>query len=315
MSKLGWLICSAAATVIVAGVPAWAQCTLDQSALGRRLVADVLRHYGGVYSSDCGNTNAPRLRVAGDSLIVEQGTKRMTGRFIQTDRSFFGQSGAPEFEIALEGTVRDPRDPRPGGGLTFIVYGGKSGRYITLLGGPEVEAALGKSLLGRKYRSCDPVRTEITSAPPSPPAVAHAEDVAWKGGKLASLAPTIGTYQYDEVLDDARVRQAVEALLPEAERASLKNNLGVHAPIEFIEGHLVLSGNAPHRGGEENASMWININDGRVYVVLLQQGKWTLYANEARFGYLPLELRKAVADLSMGGPQQPPADVRWIHKP
>ena len=315
MSKRGWLICCAAATVIVAGVPAWAQSTLDQSALGRRLIADVLRHYGGVYSSDCGNTNAPRLRVAGDSMIVEQGTKRMTGRFVQTDRSFFGQSGAPEFEVALEGTVRDPLDLRPGGGLIFFVYGGKSGRYITLGGAPEVEAAFGKSMLGRKYRSCDPVREEITSAPPSPAAVAHAEDVAWKGGKLANLAPTIGTYQYDEVLGDARVRQAVEALLPEAERASLKNNLGVRAPIDFIKGYLVLSGNAPHRGGEENASVWINIYDGKVYVALLRHGKWTLYANEAQFGYLPLQLRNTVADRSMGGPQQPPADVRWIHKP
>jgi hypothetical protein len=50
-------------------------------------------------------------------------------------------------------------------------------------------------------------------------------------------------------------------------------------------------------------------------VALLRHGKWTLYANEAQFGYLPLQLRKTVADRSMGGPQQPPADVRWIHKP
>ena len=149
----------------------------------------------------------------------------------------------------------------------------------------------------------------------SPTAVAHAEDLDLKKGKLANLAPTIGTYRYDEVLGDARVRQAVEALVPKAELASLKNNLGVHGPIDFIHGYLVLSGNAPHGGGEENASVWININQGKVYVALLRQGKWTLYANETQFGYLPLELRNTVADRSMGGPQQPPADVRWIHKP
>lgn len=145
-------------------------------------------------------------------------------------------------------------------------------------------------------------------------AVAQAQDVDWKKGKLANLAPTIGTYRYAEVLGDPAVKQSIEELLPNAARATLEKNLETSAPIDFVDGYLVLSGNAPHGGGEESALLWIKIYDGKIHVALQQDRKWTLYANEAKFEYLPRQLRMTIADRSMGGPSQP-ADVRWVHKP
>ncbi|MDP2601366.1 MAG: hypothetical protein Q8S00_02065 [Deltaproteobacteria bacterium] len=63
-----WLI--GAAALVAAAVPASAQGKLD---------AEVLKLYGGIYSSECGNASAPRLRVVANALMVEQGNKRLRG--------------------------------------------------------------------------------------------------------------------------------------------------------------------------------------------------------------------------------------------
>ena len=56
---------------------------------------------------------------------------------------------------------------RGGSQLLFIVYRDKSGQYITLDGDAKVQATIGKVLLGRKYRTCDAVKKETASTPPS----------------------------------------------------------------------------------------------------------------------------------------------------
>ncbi len=144
---------------------------------------------------------------------------------------------------------------------------------------------------------------------------AQGQDIDWKKGKLANLAPTIGTYRYDEVLGDANVSKALQALLPAPKAKVLRTNLETRNPIDFIDGYLVLSGNAPHGGGVESASLWIKIYDGKVHVALQESGKWTIHASDKKFEYMPLEFRRMIADRSVGGASQPPADVRWIPAP
>jgi hypothetical protein len=72
-------VCGAA--FVFVATPAWAQNKLD---------AQVLKLYGGTYSSDCSSPAAPRLRVVTDALTVEQGKKRLTGRDVQAAYSYFG---------------------------------------------------------------------------------------------------------------------------------------------------------------------------------------------------------------------------------
>lgn len=142
---------------------------------------------------------------------------------------------------------------------------------------------------------------------------ARAEEVDWKRGVLGHLAPLIGTYRYDEVLEDPQVRAALGALLPAPALAVLPRNLGVAGPIDFIDGHLVLSGNRPHRGGEDAASVWIKIYDGAVMVVLLQGGKTTLYTEERTYSYLPIQLRAALAAPFVSPlVAAPPPGVTWV---
>jgi hypothetical protein len=144
------LICGAAAAVVATSAPAWAQ----------KLDAQALKLYGGNYSSDCSNASAPRLRVAADALMVEQGNKRMTGSNVQAAYSYFGQSPPPDYQVALLGEVRGEQ-------LIFLVYRDKTGQYITIDGDTKVRAALGKALLDRKYRSCNPAQQTAIPNPPS----------------------------------------------------------------------------------------------------------------------------------------------------
>ena len=115
------------------------------------------------------------------------------------------------------------------------------------------------------------------------------------------------------MLADAEVQAALAALLPPDAIAALIDNLGVAGPIDFIDGHLVLSGNRPHHGGEDTAALWIKIYDGTVRVILQRGGDVTLYAVAERFEYLPLALRAALAVPAGALPAKAPPDgVTWI---
>jgi hypothetical protein len=123
----------------------------------------------------------------------------------------------------------------------------------------------------------------------------QAQEVDWKTGALAHLVPFIGTYRIQEVLDDPMAAAALARLVPEAARAAIPRNLQVAGPVDFISGYLVLSGNAPHAGGEDEAQVWLKVYDGSAIVVLVQGGVRTLYAAESRYSYLPRVLRAELA--------------------
>jgi hypothetical protein len=144
---------AALAVGLLAALPARAQGGLD---------AQALREFGGSYAADCANPAAPRLRVGADALWVQQRGQRLTGRKPVSAYSFFGNNAPPkDFRVALIGEVRG------GPQLIFMTYADPSGPYILLDGDAPVTAALGKALMARKYRRCDPVGTAHVAAAPT----------------------------------------------------------------------------------------------------------------------------------------------------
>lgn len=144
MSANRWLIRGiAAAASIAVCTPAWAQDRLD---------AETLKLFGGSYAADCSNAKATRLRVVADALMVDESGKRMTGRNVKAAYFYFGQSPPAEHQVVLLSEVQG------GSQLRFVVHRDNSGQYITLDGDPNVQAVLGKSLLAKKYYSCDSAR-------------------------------------------------------------------------------------------------------------------------------------------------------------
>lgn len=247
MTGMRWLIGGATAAFVAAGAPAAAQSALD---------AQALKLYVGAYSSDCGNGTASRLRVVADALIVEQGTKRMTGHNVQAAYSYFGQSPPPDYQVVLLSEVR------AGLQLLFIVYRDKSGQYITLDGDPKVQAALGKSLLGQKYRSCNAVGKETTAAPPS------------ATPSEAMVGPT-------ELLMDSKFKsvyyKALGAKIKESWPAELD---GPAPPLKKINvggaEYVLVSACKTHDCGDNNTVLLYSAAQGVAYGKIVQQRRGTL---------------------------------------
>ena len=140
---------------------------------------------------------------------------------------------------------------------------------------------------------------------------AAAREIDWKHGKLGRLAPLIGTYEHEKVLNDPDVVDALTTLLPAEILPVVRENLEVAASIDFIAGHLVLSGNRAHHGGEEMVWVWLSVYDGTAKVVLLHEGVLTLFAAAERYDYLPIDLRRLVAAPPLEALYQLPPGLQW----
>lgn len=151
---------------------------------------DVVRKYGGIYASDCKNSESPRLRVLRDALVVEQGDKRIIGHKVETSFSYRGPSIPPAFKLTLVSEVRS------GSALGFMVFEDKTGTSIHLLADAALQATLGKVLFSPTYHRCEdsPSSNAATAAVQREP-MSDAEkmllDPAFKATYLRILGPLV----------------------------------------------------------------------------------------------------------------------------
>jgi hypothetical protein len=118
-----------------------------------------------------------------------------------------------------------------------------------------------------------------------------------KAGAWGDLAKYIGLYDYEAVLNDARVKKQLSLILSSEELKHLRQNLNVRSSIGFDAGCLVLSGNAPHKGGQENALVDVCLYKGEVYAAVLSDQKVIVYAHRSVESYesvLPRSMRSWV---------------------
>lgn len=141
-------------------------------------------------------------------------------------------------------------------------------------------------------------------------------------GKLSMLQPYAGQYLADHGLLDAPALAAVLQRLPAGERLHLRRNLDVSGPIELAGCHLVVSGNAPHMGTEQDAMLDVDLASGTVIAAIHGGGRIDIHvladpgAPTPRWDALPRGLREWAVRADMGFPQQRPrnlAQPRSVH--
>ena len=145
-------------------------------------------------------------------------------------------------------------------------------------------------------------------------------------GKLAGLLHYAGSSRGDittTLEDDPAVRARLERV-PASVRAHLKRNLDVRGPVDLVACHLVLSGNAAHMGGEENAILDVNLYSGAVTAALLSHGRIIIYldqdptAGSTYDAAVPVAVRwwAAMAANGFSAAAKPPPNARleW-HRP
>lgn len=149
---------SAAGWLAVFATALWASPLLAQ----RGLDPQALKAFGGTYMLKCGDNNSPKATVFADALVYLHGERRVAGRNVQQASSFFGRSPPPDYRTALLSEVA-------GAELMFFLFEDRAGYYLTVDGDSKVVAAIGKAMVGKKFRRCDgaPKPMHTAAAPPA----------------------------------------------------------------------------------------------------------------------------------------------------
>ena len=145
-------------------------------------------------------------------------------------------------------------------------------------------------------------------------APASSQEADFKRGPLGHLAPHIGTYQIEAVLADPAVAASIQRQMGPLDE-QLRHNIRVGGPIDFIDGALVVSGQALHEEGEfEAASIWVHIFSGRVAVILLHEGTTTVYTEHRQQEFWSPLFRATVRNIGkIPGEIALPENLVWIH--
>ena len=132
------------------------------------------------------------------------------------------------------------------------------------------------------------------------------------------LKKYIGNPNTDALLKEPAVRSQLEAMLGK-QLPRLMQNLDVRTDVELIGGALSLSGNAPHKGTEEEAIVCI-ADFGPVPVVeaaILSKGKIAIFAKAQQYEFL-MRCAKDWVTLANSGHRDrftQPKNVQLISKP
>jgi len=127
--------------------------------------------------------------------------------------------------------------------------------------------------------------------------------------KLDYLKEYIGTYDSAKIYTDNFISKKLKKL-PKNELEHLKRNLSVRGPINFINGELVIAGNAPHKGGEENAILSINLHNHKVTIAIYSNKKITVYAEDNDYRHLPISIKDCIAVWKTNFRSYPPNELK-----
>lgn len=104
------------------------------------------------------------------------------------------------------------------------------------------------------------------------------------------------------------------AHLTPAVRQYLVRNLDVGGPIDLVGCHLVLTGNAPHLGGEQDAILDLDLYSEALTVAIHARGRIDIYVDNRptapAYRDLPDAVRQWAVLADMGFPYQRPASVQ-----
>lgn len=122
-----------------------------------------------------------------------------------------------------------------------------------------------------------------------------------------------GSYETDQFLKEPPVRAELQRLLG-AQRGHLQQNLNVAGGIDLVGGVLSFSGNAPHKGTEEEAVVCV-IPPGKVVeAAIFSRGAVTVFAKDAQYDNVSLCIKDwiTLANSRHADRMKQPRNVRVI---
>lgn len=160
----------------------------------------------GVFSNACGNAAQPMIRLFGDTMSIEIGSKKVAASKFRSTTT--PPTPAPaDYKATIEGEV-------PGGdGLVFVLTHNAQGLFATVAGGAKSLAPLGPGIVGQRIRHCDPNRNALPGTKPpveiGPPEMLR--DGAFKSAYVKALGPLAKTYWLTRLEGPAQAVKTVKA--------------------------------------------------------------------------------------------------------
>ena len=132
------------------------------------------------------------------------------------------------------------------------------------------------------------------------------------------LKKYIGNPDTDALLKEPAVRAQLEAMLGK-QLPKLIQNLNVKGDVELINGALALNGNAPHKGGEEEAVVCIADQGPVPYVeaAIYSNGKVTVFTKSPQYDGVTLCVKDWITQVNSGHRDRftQPKNVQLVAKP
>jgi hypothetical protein len=136
--------------------------------------------------------------------------------------------------------------------------------------------------------------------------------------KRPLLKKYIGNPGTDALLKEPSVRPQLEAMLGK-QLPTLIRNLNVKGDLELINGALALSGNAAHKGGEEEAIVCIADAGPVPYVeaAIYSKGKVTVFTKSPQYDGVMLCVKDWITQVNSGHRDRftQPKNVQLVAKP
>jgi hypothetical protein len=132
------------------------------------------------------------------------------------------------------------------------------------------------------------------------------------------LKKYIGNPDTDALLKEPAVRSRLEAMLG-TQMPQLMRNLNVRSDVELVGGALALQGNAPHKGGEEEAIVCIADQGPTPHVeaAVFSKGRVTVFAKAPQYEYLMICIKDWITQVNSGHRDRmaQPKNVQVVARP
>lgn len=163
--------------------------------------------------------------------------------------------------------------------------------YLVLL----VLIALGVGIFLKPFTHESSTNEELMNSITVPGAPSSDEPRLEPSDRLINLSRYLNTFDYQKVLNNPIVRASLITAAGVNGLEALKANLGVRQPISLMDEHYItLRGLAAHRGGMEEAAIWIDARDASVLAAKLHGGVIVLYGEERPVSKLPRGFLKQI---------------------
>jgi len=117
---------------------------------------------------------------------------------------------------------------------------------------------------------------------------------------LAKYTAAPGRDDSEGLLKEPAVRAELQRVVGN-QLPKLMQNTNVRGSIAYDGGSLVVSGNAPHKGGEEEGVICVNpYSPGLVEAAIFSRGKITVFAAAEKYEYLSLCVKDWITQVNSG---------------